>query len=160
MGGARLYRSQTARVNAPVRSLIASGPQFLHVRNAGPGRVQIGFGPFRGLCRPTVRQVLGHVCGKVMYSTIELCGRGRTIPEPDRLGQSVSSATICLRPPIPSLSTGCRPRTGLGLNRTWFGTDSEPMSAYCATGWRAGIKIKAFCIILQMNIYNKSKVLY
>ena len=26
MGGARLYRSQTARVNAPVRPLIASGP--------------------------------------------------------------------------------------------------------------------------------------
>ena len=55
MGGARLYRSQTARVNAPVRPLIASGPQFLHVRDAGPGPVRIGFGPFRSLCRPTVR---------------------------------------------------------------------------------------------------------
>ena len=56
VGGARLYRSQTARVNAPVRPLIASGPQFLYVRDASPGRVRIGFGPFQGLCRPTVGQ--------------------------------------------------------------------------------------------------------
>ena len=60
MGGARLYRSQTARVNAPVRPLIASGPQFhLLVRGADPEPVRIrtglGSGPIRGLRRHTVR---------------------------------------------------------------------------------------------------------
>ena len=63
------------------------------------------------------------ICGKVIYSAMELCGRGQTIPEPDRLGQSVGLAPICLRPPIPPPSTGCRQ----------FGADSGPMSAYCAT---------------------------
>ena len=58
VGGARLYRSQTARVNAPVRPLIASGPQFLYVRDAGPSRVRIGLGPFRSLCQPTVRHAM------------------------------------------------------------------------------------------------------
>ena len=61
VGGARLYRSQTARVNAPVRPLIASGPQFhLLVRGADPEPVRIrtgpGSGPIRGLRRRTVRQ--------------------------------------------------------------------------------------------------------
>jgi hypothetical protein len=61
MRGAKLYRSLTARVNAPVRPLIASGPQFLHIRDAGPDRVRIGFGPFRGLCWHTVRQLSASV---------------------------------------------------------------------------------------------------
>jgi hypothetical protein len=60
VGGARLYRSQTARVNAPVQPLIASGPQFhLLVRGANlePVRIQTGpgSGPIRGLRRHTVR---------------------------------------------------------------------------------------------------------
>jgi hypothetical protein len=45
---------------------------------------------------------------------MELCGRGQTIPEPDRLGQSVGSAPICLRPPILPPSMGCQPGPGLG----------------------------------------------
>ena len=53
-----------------------------------------------------------------MYLAMELCGRGRTIPEPDHLGQSVGSAPICLRPPIPPPSTGCRPGTGSGPIRS------------------------------------------
>jgi hypothetical protein len=65
VGGARLYRSQTARVNAPVQSLIASGPQFLHVWDASPGRVQIRFGPFRSLCRPTVRHAMAKITGQI-----------------------------------------------------------------------------------------------
>ena len=64
---------------------------------------------------------------------MELCGRGRTIPEPDRLGQSVGSAPICLRPPILPPSTGCQPGTGPDPNRTRFRADSWPTSAYCAT---------------------------
>jgi hypothetical protein len=76
VGGARLYRSQTARVNAPVRPLIASGPQFLHVRDAGPGRVRFGFGPFRGLCRPTVRQKAAAALDKV---AVEIVSRDREI---------------------------------------------------------------------------------
>jgi hypothetical protein len=64
---------------------------------------------------------------------MELCGRGRTIPEPDCSGQSVSSAPICLRPPITPPSMGCRPGTGLAPNWARFEADSGPMSAYCAT---------------------------
>ena len=42
VGGARLYQSQTARVNAPVRPLIASGPQFhLLVQGADPELVRV-----------------------------------------------------------------------------------------------------------------------
>jgi hypothetical protein len=71
VGGARLYRSQTARVNAPVRPLIASGPQFhLLVRGADPEPVRIrtepGSGPIRGLRRHTVRQK------EVFYITVEV----------------------------------------------------------------------------------------
>ena len=66
MGGARLYRSQTARVNAPVRPLIASGPQFhLLVRGANPEPVRVRTGPgswpIRDLCRHTVRQIAHNV---------------------------------------------------------------------------------------------------
>jgi hypothetical protein len=55
VGGARLYRSQTARVNAPVRPLIASGPPIPPSSTGcrpGPGSW-----PFQDLCRHTVRQI-------------------------------------------------------------------------------------------------------
>ena len=74
MGGARLYRSQTARVNAPVRPLIASGPQFhLLVRGANLEPVRIrtgpGSGPIRGLRRHTVRQAshVDEIKGQQLY---------------------------------------------------------------------------------------------
>ena len=60
-----LYRSQTARVNAPVQPLITSGPQFhLLVRGANPEPVRVRTGPgswpIRDLCRHTVRQKQVH----------------------------------------------------------------------------------------------------
>ena len=65
------------------------------------------------------------------------------MPEPDHLGQSVSLAPICLRPPIPPPSTGCRPGTGPDPNRTRFGANSWPTSAYCATS-----------LTCQFNLYT------
>ena len=57
MGGARLYRSQTTRVNAPVQPLLASGPQFhLLVRGADPDPVRGRFGAFVGILCNTVLQ--------------------------------------------------------------------------------------------------------
>ena len=53
VGGAELYRSQTARVKVSVWPLFTSGPQFhLQVQDAGSGA---GSRPVRGLCRHTVR---------------------------------------------------------------------------------------------------------
>ena len=50
VGGARLYRSQTARVNAPGRPLIASGPQFyLLVQSADPEPVRGRFVAYVGI---------------------------------------------------------------------------------------------------------------
>jgi hypothetical protein len=47
--GAELYQSQTARVKASVRPLIASGPQFhLPVRDADPGPFQGSSGAVPG----------------------------------------------------------------------------------------------------------------
>ena len=59
VGGARLYRSQTARVNAPVWPLIASGPQFhLLVRGADPEPVRGRFVAYVGILCDTVRSRL------------------------------------------------------------------------------------------------------
>ena len=50
VGGARLYWSQTARVNTPVRPLIASGPQFhLLVWGADPEPVRGQFVAYVGI---------------------------------------------------------------------------------------------------------------
>jgi hypothetical protein len=68
VGGARLYRSQTARVNAPVRPLIASGPQF-HLLVRGADRNQSGSepDPVRDRFVAYVGILCDRVCRKCSY---------------------------------------------------------------------------------------------
>ena len=101
VGGARLYRSQTARVNAPGQPLIASGSQFLYVRDAGPGQVRIGFGPFRGLCRPTVR----HTAGAILPEWYRQSRTARAaLPEPHY--QSCTARVVLPEPHCQSHTAG------------------------------------------------------